>query len=59
MKEPKQACRDRNIYSYQAYKGAEAMAEDIKKDVGEILIAGQSEKSLFERVREYFELNLP
>ena len=60
MKEPKQACRDRNMYSYQSYKGAEAMAEDIKKDVTDILlVVGQNEKALFERIQEYFDLTLP
>ena len=45
MKEPKQVCRDINLYSYQAYKGAEAMAEDIRKDMLAILVT-PSEKTI-------------
>jgi len=58
MKDPKQSCRDRNIYSYQAYKGAEAAVEDIKADMLRILTE-PSEKTVYEQIRDYFELILP
>jgi len=55
MREPKAVCRDRNMYAYMSYNGAEAMAESIKEDVRKILTT-PSEKTVIEQIKEYFEL---
>lgn len=48
-------CRDRNMYAYQAYKGAEAMAEDTRADVERILTT-PNDRTVFDQLREYFGL---
>lgn len=55
MKDPKQICKERNLYSYQAYKGAEVMAEAIRQDVADILTTPRPQ-SIYEQLRQYFDL---
>lgn len=55
MDEPKKVCRDVNLYSYQSYKGAEAMADKIKEDVLRILTT-PSEKTIYQQLKDYFQL---
>ena len=57
MRDPRQVCRDRNMYACQAYKGAEAMAEDIRADVERILTK-PSEKTVVAQLKEYFNIEL-
>ena len=55
MKDPKQLCREHNLYSYQAQKGAELMAETIKRDVA-VILTTPSDKTIYEQLKEYFDL---
>lgn len=55
MKDPKKLCKEHNLTSYQAYKAAELMAETIKRDVAAILTT-PSDKTIYEQLKEYFEL---
>lgn len=57
MRDPRQVCRDRNMYAYQAYKGAEAMAEDIRADVERILTT-PSDKTVVAQLKDYFNIEL-
>ena len=57
MKEPRLVCRDMNLYSYQAYKGAEAMAMEIKKDMLAILTT-PSERTVAAQIKEYFDFEI-
>lgn len=57
MQEPKQVCRNRNMYAYQAYKGAEAMADSIRDDIEKILTT-PSDKTVVEQIKEYFGITL-
>lgn len=56
MKDPKQVCREHNIYSYQAYKGAELMAGEIRENMQRILTTPSS-STVYEQLKEYFNLN--
>ena len=53
MRNPKTLCRDHSLYSYQALKGAELMAQAITEDILAILNTA-STKPLYERIAEYF-----
>ena len=55
MKSPKQVCRDHNLYSYQAQKGAEVMAAHITEEILAILNTA-SVRPLHERVAEYLNI---
>jgi len=55
MKDPKLTCKDHNLYSYQAYKGAEVMAETIRQDVADILTTPRQE-TIYSQLKKYFDL---
>ena len=55
MREPKAVCRDRNMYSYMSYNGAEAMSQAIREDMRKILTT-PSDKTVVEQVMEYFDI---
>lgn len=57
MREPKRVCRDRSIYSYLSYCGAEAMADAIREDVERILTT-PSDKTVVEQIKEYFDIRI-
>lgn len=54
MRNPKQVCRDRNLWSYQAHKGAEVMAEYIAGEVERIMTT-PSKRTVYEQLKEFFE----
>lgn len=59
MKDPKKLCREHNLYSYQAQKGAEIMAEYIKDEVMRIIVAPINSavyEPLSERIEKFFNL---
>ena len=53
MKDPKQICREHNLNSYQAQKGAELMARHITEEVWKMMTT-PSDKTVYEQLREYF-----
>ena len=53
MKNPRQICREHNLNSYQAQKGAEVMADHIREEVERIMTT-PSDKTVYEQLREYF-----
>lgn len=55
MRNPRNICKEHNLYSYQAHKGAEAMADAIRGDVERILTT-PSEKTIYEQLNDYFGL---
>ena len=55
MKDPKVICRDHNLNSYQARKGAEAMADAIRQDI-EAILTTPSDKTVAAQIKEYFRL---
>lgn len=55
MRNPKTLCRDCGLYSHQAIKGAELMAQAITEDIMAILSTA-SVRPLHERVAEYLNL---
>lgn len=59
MKDPKQLCREHNLYSYQAQKGAELMAEYIKDEVRRIMTTPTNSavyEPLSERIEKFFNM---
>lgn len=55
MRNPRNICKEHNLYSYQAQKGAELMAQCIREDVQRILTT-PSDRTIYEQLREYFDL---
>ena len=55
MKDPKQICREHNLYSYQAQKGAGLMADAIRQDI-ETILTTPSQKTVVAQIKEYFRL---
>lgn len=55
MKEPRLICKEHNLYSYQAQKGAELMAEYIRREVERIMTT-PSERTVYSQLEEFFEL---
>ena len=53
MKDPKKLCKEHNLYSYQAYKGADVMAEYIKREVERIMTT-PSERTVYSQLEEFF-----
>ena len=53
MKDPKKVCKERNLYSYQAYKGAEVMAEYITEEVERIMTT-PSHRTVYEQLEDFF-----
>ena len=53
MKNPRTICKEHNLYSYQAYKGAELMARHITEEVWKIMTT-PSDKTVYDQLREYF-----
>lgn len=57
MKNPRQICKEHNLYSYQAFKGAEVMAETIRQDV-EAILTTPSQTTIYQQLEQYFNLKL-
>lgn len=55
MKNPKSVCKEHNLYSYQAQKGAEAYMQAVAEDITTIL-ATASVRPLHERIAEYIKI---
>ena len=55
MRNPRKVCRDHNLYSYQAQKGAEAMAQAIAEDIL-VILNTTDVRPLHERVAEYLTI---
>ena len=55
MKDPKTICKEHNLYSYQAQKGAELMAEYIKDQLVGIIQTDDT-MPLQERIKKFFNL---
>lgn len=55
MKNPRTFCKEHNLYSYQAYKGAELMAEYIKDQLIGIIQTDDT-MPLSERIEKFFNL---
>ena len=55
MRNPKQLLKEHNLFSYQAQKGAEVMAQAIAEDILHILNT-TNVKPIHERVAEYINL---
>ena len=53
MRNPRQVCRDHNLWSYQAQKGAEVMAEYITEEVERIMTT-PSNRTVYEQLEEFF-----
>ena len=56
MRNPKQLCKEHNLYSYQALKGAEVMAQAIAEDIRQIIFT-TSTRPVVERINEYLNNN--
>lgn len=56
MRNPKTLLKEHNIFTYQAQKGAEIMANAIAEDILHILNTTDV-RPIHERVVEYFNLN--
>lgn len=54
MRNPKEVCKDHNLNSYQAQKGAELMMRAIVEDITTILNTANV-RPLHERVAEYLK----
>lgn len=55
MKNPRQICKEHNLFSYQAYKGAELMTEYIKQQLIGIIQTDDT-MPLSERIKKFFNL---
>ena len=55
MRNPRQVCRDHNLWSYQALKGAEVMAKYITEEVERIMTT-PSNRTVYEQLEEFFDM---
>lgn len=55
MRSPKNVCKEHNLYSYQALKGAEVMANAIAEDILHILNTTEV-RPVHERLAEYINI---
>jgi len=53
MKDPKTICKEHNLWSYQAHKGAEVMARYIRDEVERIMTT-PSNRTVYEQLDDFF-----